>query len=713
MSDLNLSKLTEEQRADLREADKKPLNPDLWTQAELRQIQTTSLPVVEEMHPDLSTGERAGVMNFLRGNDEFRNYFTKEGYNFELDADEVPVIWKEGDVAKYRIDPQTGVFSSDFFHDVLDVGSDIAKDAAYGAATVAKGIGAVLAPGTGGGSLGVASGLSGAMGGALEYGTQALGEALGFREDINMESVLADSAAMASVPFAAPLGREIMAYEPVGQGLQYLRSKAQSGVEALRSVGEASGKAIQSLAFDSPESLAKALRPSADDFNVDVLGEQEVRKVVGRLVEGTQVYQDAITRKAFLERVRGAKASYGQVIDSVYDAYDKLVLSGQPSITYDDIKPFLGDITKSLSAQSGNIREDRRMARLALGDIQEFFGSKPRTLSEIRKFRQTLDSRVNHKATHSSDQARSRHYFRAANAIRALMSSKVDDAIEAGLGEQLTSEALRATEHMAGEMFRDEAAEKLLTGGFKALNSTFSDIARVTTLANKQEAKVLAADASQTVYSMVLGVPRFVYNVVTAGTKSPMGRYIRHEVAEGRIQPQRALFAAADALEKTYPILLPRDLGKIRAMKYGVVERLGRNPKFAQFLESVGYLEGGEAFFDELFNTPEAHAEEVLLPTLIQGLPSAFEPGEHGYRSEVNGKLADPGERDMEYRRIEKFSPDKKTEAANKKALIENGTVASYETIQNTGQAPSPKFPPTELRIVANQPVKALRKTRR
>lgn len=146
----------------------------------------------EQTQPEwLSTGDRMIAKNFAQSVPKQVEYLKSQypDKEFTLNANGQVLAKSKGDAKWQVMDPDTGMFSSDFLKDVGDIGSDIATGVATSAAGTAGAVGGALSP-VPGGTIAGASAASGATGAGLEALRQGIGKLLGVPQDISGSDVL-------------------------------------------------------------------------------------------------------------------------------------------------------------------------------------------------------------------------------------------------------------------------------------------------------------------------------------------------------------------------------------------------------------------------------------------------------------------------------------------------------------------------------------------
>lgn len=187
-------------------------NADLQRLRDLQKLQdlenelAAMSTVVEEMHPDISTADRAIIKNLSNASEEAdpQNLeFLRQKYpNLEFGTDNGRILVRSPEEKDWKvIDPNTGFFSSDFARDALDIAAPIAQGAVEGAADTAGGAAGFLVGGPAGAVAGRAA-AGGAAAGLTESLRQQLGKWAGVNQQVNPDDVKASAALSAAFPFA-------------------------------------------------------------------------------------------------------------------------------------------------------------------------------------------------------------------------------------------------------------------------------------------------------------------------------------------------------------------------------------------------------------------------------------------------------------------------------------------------------------------------------
>lgn len=271
--ELDYDQLTDEQLLALKQG--KELSYDDLSDDQLKilsenKASSGEIPVIQEMHPDISTMDRLIVKNF--GNDPgvWEREIKKRYPDLQVQRKDSQILVKKPSESQFRVlDPDTGALSSDILGDIGDVSFDTAAGLIEGSGRVLGGLGGSLA-----GPLGVLGGQAAAGGiasGAMESLRQAGGQALGLDQDFSLPDIAISTGLGGALPVAGS------ALKATGRGIKDL---------AIKGLDMASGV---------PEKAIKAYAKKPDFFDVEMAP-------IGKLSEytekvGSDIYSALKTKK--------------------------------------------------------------------------------------------------------------------------------------------------------------------------------------------------------------------------------------------------------------------------------------------------------------------------------------------------------------------------------------------------------------------------------
>lgn len=184
-------------------------NPDGLDPAAYLKRKGASVPqydkIVQEMHPDFGTVDRALVKNFANDDGAAVSYLQEKypGLEVKLSKKGQIIARKPGEQEFRALDPENGVFESlnpfrkETWRDALDAGYDVASGAATSAATAAGGLAGIL---SGPGAIATAAAAGAGTSAGLEGLRQLAGGALGINKEANWGDVAFAGAAGAASP---------------------------------------------------------------------------------------------------------------------------------------------------------------------------------------------------------------------------------------------------------------------------------------------------------------------------------------------------------------------------------------------------------------------------------------------------------------------------------------------------------------------------------
>lgn len=180
--------------------------------------------ITEEMHPDISYGDRAIVKNFSNSPEGSLAFLQKKYPNLQLklggDSGDRILAKRPEEQSWKTLDPDAGILQTlrhdpmEILKDLGDVGTDLASGVATGAATAAGGLFGAL-PG--------AMAAGGAAGAGTEFLRQKIGQGLGVNDDWKGGDVAASGAFGAAAPLLFGTGAT------AGQVAERAAAKAGAG----------------------------------------------------------------------------------------------------------------------------------------------------------------------------------------------------------------------------------------------------------------------------------------------------------------------------------------------------------------------------------------------------------------------------------------------------------------------------------------------------
>ncbi len=213
--------------------------------------------VIQEMPNEVFYKDRAVVKNFTSDPNAAVNYLKKQYPGFEVEHRDGNYLMKKPGEQKWKtLDPDTGMFSSDFLKDVGDIGYDAVAGLGTTIGTALGGT-AGLAAGPGGALAGGAA-AGGVSSGALEAARQYIGKGLGIDQEIDGTDIGVATGVGAVSPLlfgtganAAQLLKSAARKKAVTQGdIEFLKSalKSQRGAGGrMLDYGKSKASAIGNL----------------------------------------------------------------------------------------------------------------------------------------------------------------------------------------------------------------------------------------------------------------------------------------------------------------------------------------------------------------------------------------------------------------------------------------------------------------------------------
>lgn len=230
-----------------------------YLQLKARAGETGAPEVIQEMHPAVSSWDRAVVKNFGSNPEAMMGYLQKKYPDLEVTASPKGEILLRGKgESSYKVlDPDTGFFSKDFLNDAGDVVTDIGQGIATTAAQAAAGVAGASAGGIG--AIPAAMGAGAAVEGLGETARQGIGEALGIDNNMDLGNVGISTASGALSPllFGTGASSKAVMNQALKQGAQKGLPKYVALQEAKKAVASQSGLPMRGL---------KAVAPKVGEF---------------------------------------------------------------------------------------------------------------------------------------------------------------------------------------------------------------------------------------------------------------------------------------------------------------------------------------------------------------------------------------------------------------------------------------------------------------
>jgi hypothetical protein len=316
---------------------------------------------IEEMHPAISTADRAIVKNFANNPEAGVAYLKKQYPDLKIGNDgERYIISAPGDENNRVLDPNTGFISSDFPRDALDVGYDVASGVGETAAATA-GAGAGLLAGGPPGALAGGAAAAGVTGAGADYGRQKIGQMLGIPQEVNKTSVA--TSGLLSGMTAGLLGTmpgkkaiEKFATKKIGEGLskeavqELIDRSGQGGIKkaylsGTRTVGPKIAETVSGVPAEATRTLGNKFDELTD------LNETGVTK----LVENAQ--NKLVRGLGALKREKGE--AIGNAIDSAGEKVNLVEAKKIFTDYIDELKGYEAELpTPALKEQIANAEEE-------------------------------------------------------------------------------------------------------------------------------------------------------------------------------------------------------------------------------------------------------------------------------------------------------------------------------------------------------------------
>lgn len=297
--------------------------------------------ITEEMHPDVSTWDRMIAKNLGAGPEQQAGYLQKKYPDLEVAVGPKGkvLLRNKGETGAYKVlDPDTGFFSKDFGHDLLDLPYDIAAGLGTTAASAAAGAAGGLASG-GLGAIPSAMAAGGAAGAGFEGLRQGLGSAMGVPDNFDPTGIALSGGFGAAAPAlfgtganmskvaAKSLEQSLANNVPKNVALETARTAAQSQsglpMRGLRAAAPGIGEFISGVDKNVLSNYAKnfgevegfnktGITPLAERTGKDITkGIQEQRREIG------QQLNDVITQSGEQINLRPAKSAIQDKIESL------------------------------------------------------------------------------------------------------------------------------------------------------------------------------------------------------------------------------------------------------------------------------------------------------------------------------------------------------------------------------------------------------------
>lgn len=253
-----------------------------------RQEATNGTPqIVEEMHPEISTADRAIVKNFSSSPEKSANYLKKHNPQLDTRVWDGRVLVKGKNEKEWRpLDPDAEGFDglAEFGRDVLDVGYDVASGIAEGLATAGGAVGGALA-GMGVGALPAAMLTSGAASAVSEAARQKLGQWAGIDQEVSGSDVLAAGTIGGLLPgVPTALKKTALGAKGATKGaLKFLGGVPEEAIQRMQKPGaeELISKIEKDGAYSFIEKKQEALYNKLSQIEKEQLG--RVEKLRGQL----------------------------------------------------------------------------------------------------------------------------------------------------------------------------------------------------------------------------------------------------------------------------------------------------------------------------------------------------------------------------------------------------------------------------------------------
>lgn len=237
-----------------------------------RQEARTGTPnIIEEMHPDISSADRAIVKNFSQSPEKSANYLKKHNPQLDTRVWDGRVLVKGKNELDWKVlDPDTGFFSTDILNDAADIAYDVGSGIVEGTAAVGGAIGGALA-GWGVGAVPAAMATSAATAAGSEALRQSIGSGLGI--DNELGEAAGDTLLSAAIGGAVP------------------------------ALGAAVRPAIKNAGKLAKGSISKLTQATADDVDVFLNQKDKLDNIIRSDSGFTDVYSDIGREIAEKEKV--------------------------------------------------------------------------------------------------------------------------------------------------------------------------------------------------------------------------------------------------------------------------------------------------------------------------------------------------------------------------------------------------------------------------
>lgn len=589
---------------------------------------------LEEQHPDLNIGDRVLRGAFLKNQKDEAAYLHKKGFQVEEESDGKLAVWKTGDKFRYRLDPNTGFFSSDFLGDAADlIGDTISAGVGTAAGTLAA---PIPVPGS---SLAAAS----AAAGATDAGMQILGGLLGIGdEELDLGYAATTSVAQATVPILGKLG--VLGIKGAGKAARFIAGPAvktggmvvdaagRTVAAASENLGPLGGEQSKSFINRAFQWMGEKLGGTEDDlakilpekyFNPMFEGEspRTLMRTLGRELNGVLDASDLSampletygpTAQKYLSRAglpqKHPKGTYTfpALFSNTVAALDRL--GSGIGKTYADMSRWVSPITtnKKLTAAKDALtalhakvttlgeKEAAATAKAELAAIGEY-----PTLETIWRTRRTLAEQGRIYSLNPQTIRSGHALYEAANRLSQIQDDIIAEALENAekystgsgkiFGESFKENVLPwLKKHKAEDIFPDNNpihtdTAKLLSA-WKDANSIYSRLHDLPEMVSSDVGEKLFRSLGYKgmTPSPVISRAWFLFRYALKGQRPPWTRFVAYNAAKGYLTPEGAAQSVVEGLSETMPSFLPRSVSALRGMMPQLTTQIVLSPKITR-----------------------------------------------------------------------------------------------------------------------------------